>query len=168
MRYAQIVPFDVCNGEGIGCSLFIQGCHFRCQGCFNQEAWDFDGGKEWTDEVENEFLDVVSKHFIERISILGGEPLEDKNLNKLYHLVKLIKELHPDKKIWLFTGYTFNELESKYTYLNDERQLVLKYCDVLVEGRFEENEKDITLKFRGSRNQNIWKKENGIWVKVND
>lgn len=166
MRYAQILPFEVCNGEGIGCSLFTQGCRFNCKGCFNQETWDINGGKKLTKEIDDKFFEIIDKPYIKRVSILGGEPLIEENLSYLYHLITTIKKIYPDKKIWLYTGYTFDELMSEHIYMNDDRQLILKYCDVLVEGRFIESKKDITLKFRGSSNQNIWKKENGVWVKT--
>ncbi len=166
MRYAQILPFEVCNGEGIGCSLFTQGCNFNCKGCFNQDAWDFDGGKEFDDEAWDKIMDIISKPYIKRISILGGEPLSENNLSCLRHLIKLIKSLYPDKKVWLYTGYTFDELVSDTIYMNDDRRFVWDICDVLVEGRFIESQKDVTLKFRGSRNQNIWKKEGGVWAKT--
>lgn len=166
MRYAQIVPFEVCNGKGAGVSLFTQGCRFHCKGCFNKDTWDTNGGKEWTCEVNDKFFDIIDKPYVKRVSILGGEPLIEENLSMLHHMIATIKKLYPDKKIWLYTGYTFDELMSEHIYLNDERRLILKYCDVLIEGRFIENKKDVTLKFRGSGNQNIWEKENGVWVKT--
>lgn len=166
MRYAQITPFEVCNGKGAGVSLFVQGCRFHCKGCFNSDAWDFDGGKEWTNEVEDKFFDLIDKPYIKRISILGGEPLAEENLTRLYYLISSIKETYPNKKIWLYTGYTLEELNKENIYRNDDRQLILKKCDVLVDGRFIESLRDITLQFRGSSNQNIWKKENCSWVKI--
>jgi len=120
VRYAQILPFEVCNGEGIGCSLFTQGCKFHCKGCFNEEAWDFNGGKEWTEEIEEKFLELISKPYIKRISILGGEPLANLNVRKVYLLTKRIKHLFPDKKIWLYSGYTYDEIMNQDfdTFLN--------------------------------------------------
>lgn len=155
MRYASIRKMDISNGEGVGVALFVQGCSFHCKGCFNSETWDFNGGKEWTEEVENDFLELVSKPYITRISILGGEPLEKENLGCLYYLVMKIKKDYPDKKIWIYSGYTFEKLMSDYPQINVFRQLILKYCDVLVDGQFEEDKKDLMLKFRGSKNQRV-------------
>lgn len=174
MRYAQILPFEVCNGEGIGCSLFTQGCKFHCKGCFNEEAWDFNGGKEWTEEIEEKFLELISKPYIKRISILGGEPLANLNVRKVYLLTKRIKHLFPDKKIWLYSGYTYDEIMNQdfdtflnWTQADDYRKFILEEnIDVFVDGRYIDKLRDVTLKFRGSGNQNIWKKENGVWVKT--
>ena len=156
MRYAQILPFEVCNGEGIGCSLFVQGCHFHCAGCFNQEAWDFNGGNEWNDDIKEKFFEIIKKPYIKRVSILGGEPLANENVQSVYNLIKEIKENFPEKKIWLYTGYTI-------TTFDDLRKQVLSVCDVVVDGKYIKHLSDITLKFRGSKNQTIWKKENDIW-----
>lgn len=174
MRYAQIVPFEVCNGKGAGVSLFTQGCRFHCKGCFNQDAWDFDGGKEWTDEIEDKFFELISRPYVKRVSILGGEPLANENVRKIYLLTKKIKSSFPDKKIWIYSGFTYDEIMNKdfLTYVNstqadDYRQFILEEnADVFVDGRYNEKLKDITLAFRGSSNQNIWKKENGVWVKT--
>lgn len=155
MRYAQIREMDISNGEGVGVSLFVQGCRFHCKNCFNQETWDFNGGEEFTPKVFNDFLDLIHKPYITRISILGGEPLEHENLGVLYHLIKQIKFENPDKKIWIYSGYTYEELMNEHLYMNDDRQFILKNCDVLVDGRFEEDKKDLTLKFRGSSNQRV-------------
>lgn len=148
MRYAQVVPFDVCNGKGCGTSLFVQGCGIRCVGCFNAEAWDFDGGKEWNDDVKDKFLDIVSKHYIKRVSILGGEPLEEKNIDGVYDLIVEIQEKYPEKIIWLYTGKKYESLTSK------ERSVVDK-CDVVVDGAYVEALKDVSLAFRGSLNQRL-------------
>ena len=104
MRYAQITPFEVCNGKGAGVSLFVQGCHFHCDGCFNKETWDFCGGKEWTEEVENKFFELIDRSYIKRVTILGGEPLAGENVETVFELIKKIKEKFPTKDIWLYTG----------------------------------------------------------------
>lgn len=178
IRYAQIRKMDISNGEGIGVSLFVQGCHFHCKNCFNSETWDFDDGKEWTEEVKNEFLKLIDRPYIKRISILGGEPLADENVSDILNLVNQIRLLFPNKTIWLYTGYTVNL--GSYTYVdadddykikpsnylyckpvstntksNLQRPGVLNLVDVVVDGRFEEDKKDFTLKFRGSSNQRV-------------
>ena len=174
MRYAQIRKMDISNGEGIGVSLFVQGCHFHCNGCFNIETWDFNGGKEWTKEVENEFLDLIDRPYIKRVSVLGGEPLADENVDDVLKLLIEIKTNYPDKEIWLYTGYTIEDLTNKFVeyqytpfaYDADKwltRYEIISKCDVLVDGRFEEDKKDLSLKFRGSSNQCIWKKCKGEW-----
>ena len=88
MRYSQIREMDISNGEGIGVSLFVQGCHFHCKGCFNQETWDFNGGKQWTKETKNKFVELAGKPYVKRISILGGEPLADENITEVYFLLQ--------------------------------------------------------------------------------
>lgn len=168
MRYANIDTFDICNGEGIGISLFVQGCPFRCHGCFNYETWDFNGGKEWTQEVEDKFIELASKPFIKRISLLGGECLAKENIDDIYKLVNRIRLLLPQKTIWLYTGYSVNMFEvsnSDHTEISVKpssnnnydliRATIISKCDVVVDGRFEENKKDLSLKFRGSSNQRL-------------
>lgn len=165
MRYAQITPFEVCNGKGAGVSLFTQGCHFQCKGCFNQNAWDFCGGKEWTKEVENKFFELIDRPYIKRISILGGEPLANENAHTVLSLLKKIKNRFPEKSIWLYTGYTFEEIcdyfcnQSLYNLLRNAKEhniwSNIQYINVLVDGKFIEEEKDITLLFRGSKNQRL-------------
>ena len=98
MRYASIRSMDISNGSGIGVAAFVQGCHMHCTGCFNQETWDFNGGKEWTEEVENKFLEIANKSYITRVSILGGEPLAVENCKDVYNLCKRIKQEFPNKK----------------------------------------------------------------------
>lgn len=146
MRYAQITPFEICNGKGAGVSLFVQGCRFCCKGCFNSEAWDFNGGKEWTQEIEDKFFELIDRPYIKRVAILGGEPLADENKSVVLDLIKRIKGKYPNKSIYLYTGYTFEEISS----LNN-----LQYVDVLVDGRYIEEQKDLTLEFRGSKNQRL-------------
>ena len=173
MRYALMRKMDISNGTFVGVSLFVQGCPLHCKGCFNQETWDFDGGKEWTKETKETFLSLADKPYIKRITILGGEPLAKQNVYDVIDLMKDIKSRFPDKTIWLYTGYRFQTITSpaitdvfdpeRDKYLS-KRKEVLKYADVIVDGPFIESKKDITLKFRGSSNQNIWVKQNGEWV----
>lgn len=170
MRYALMRKMDISNGTFVGVSLFVQGCPFHCKGCFNQETWDFDGGYEWTEETKNKFLSLADKPYIRRISILGGEPLAIQNLPDIVDLMKEVKTHFTDKDIWVYTGRTMNSLQLptrnlEQTYL----QQVLKYADVIVDGPFIESKKDITLKFRGSSNQNIWvKNDDGEWVNTTE
>ena len=150
MRYAQIRSMDISNGTGIGVSLFVQGCHFHCKDCFNSETWDFSGGKSWTEDSKKIFLISVLRAYIERVSILGGEPLADENFSDVLDLVQTIHERFSEKKIWIYTGYTWEEL------LNDEQKKeILPYINVLVDGRFQTDLKDLSLKFKGSSNQRV-------------
>ena len=110
MRYAQIRSMDISNGEGVGVSLFVQGCPFHCKNCFNSETWDFNGGKEWTEETKNKFMELIDRPYIRRVSILGGEPLHENNLSEVLSLVKEIREKFPDKTIWLYTGYSIEDI----------------------------------------------------------
>ena len=150
MRYAQIRSMDISNGTGIGVSLFVQGCHFQCKDCFNSETWDFSGGKPWTEDSKKIFLISVLRTYIERVSILGGEPLADENFQDVLDLVQTIHEKFPEKKIWIYTGYTWENL------LNDsQKKEILPYINILVDGRFETDKKDLSLKFKGSSNQRV-------------
>ena len=160
MRYAQIRSMDTTNGEGIGISLFVQGCEFMCKNCFNRSTWDFNGGKEWTQEIEDMFIELIDKPYISRVSILGGEPLHPNNINDVTALAKKVKETYPDKKIWIWSGYLFDR------YIFDKE--IIKYADVVVDGRYEEDKQDFRLQFKGSSNQRIWKKINGEWEEEKD
>lgn len=158
-RYASIREMDVTNGAGIGVALFTQGCPHMCKGCFNPETWSFKGGKAWNSDVEETFFNCISKSYITRVSILGGEPLCSANVSFVSRLVNKIKNVYPNKKIWLWTGYTINECQ------NDElKRNVLDCCDTIIDGKFVDELKDLKLKFRGSSNQNIWVKTNNVWV----
>lgn len=152
MRFASIRSMDTSNGMGIGVSLFVQGCHFHCEGCFNKSTWDFNGGKEFTKEVEDHLIDLANKPYITRITILGGEPLADENIDDMYNLVHRIKETYHNKKLWIYTGYTFEEImESK----NSKRFSIISKSDILVDGRFVYELKDPNLPWRGSSNQRV-------------
>lgn len=150
MRYAQIRNMDISNGENLGVALFVQGCRFQCKNCFNKETWDFNGGKEWTEEIENKFFALADRPYIKRISILGGEPLVDENLSDVFNLIKKLKVKFSDKVIWIYTGYTFENILS-----NPLRKRAIEMCDVLVDGKYMDNFRDLTLKFRGSSNQRV-------------
>lgn len=160
MRYSLIRKMDVSNGEGIGISLFVQGCHFHCRGCFNQETWDFNGGKEWTKEIENKFVMLANKPYIKRISILGGEPLADENIFEVRNLIQKLKLIYPNKKIWLYTGYTWEEIIQTQAYQDYDlaRTIVVSLVDVLCEGRFQLSKQDLYNKeimWVGSTNQRV-------------
>lgn len=162
MRYAQIDDFETVNGKQIGMSLYVQGCHFRCPGCFNTDAWNFDGGHEWTNEVKNKFVQLAGRTYIKRISILGGCPLTKENINSVAKLITELKEKYPEKQIWIYTGYSwediwapFDEVLTNHSIERHKRFNTIKNADVLVEGRFIEKLKDITLPWRGSSNQRV-------------
>jgi anaerobic ribonucleoside-triphosphate reductase activating protein len=155
IKYAQIRKMDISNGQGIGVSLFTQGCHFHCKNCFNQSTWNYNEGKDWTPEIKNMFLGLINKSYIKRVSFLGGEPLYDKNLEGMLDLCSTIKRQYPDKIIWLYSGYTFEDILNSTSLDMLQRQNILKYIDILVDGQFIDNLKDLNLKFRGSSNQRI-------------
>jgi len=150
MRYAQIRKMDISNGIGIGVALFVQGCPFHCNGCFNPETWDFNKGQPWTQEVEEQFFKLIDKPHITRVSILGGEPLtypEGGNRRIVHHLLYEIKKRYPHINTWVYTGYTFEEIHDDIELLHN--------IDVLVDGRFVLGERDLNLKFKGSANQRV-------------
>ena len=124
MRYAGIDKCDICNGNDVGVSIFVQGCSFHCPGCFNKETWDFNGGKEWNEEIEKQFIELISKPYIKRVSILGGEPLADENLELTQMLIALILEtsLSTNKKImiWIYTGYILETIQNDVHIANQE------------------------------------------------
>ena len=169
MRYASIRSMDISNGERVGVSLFVQGCHFHCKNCFNKDTWDFNGGKEWTPEVEDKFIELANRPYIKRISILGGEPLADENVGGVLYLIDKFRLLFPEKSIWLYTGYDFNhimhwteeqyeiDVHNNFRLTNTEylRQQIISKCDVLIDGRYIESQRDISLKWRGSSNQRV-------------
>lgn len=144
MRYAQIRSMDISNGEGVGVSLFVQGCHFHCKECFNPETWDFNGGKEWTNEIEQRFLALVNRPFIKRVSILGGEPLAEENINTVF---KIIAQIPEDKQVWVYTGYKLENFNLSNLYTQG--------IDILVDGQYEADKKDLRLNFKGSSNQRV-------------
>ena len=198
MRYASIRNLDISNGANIGVALFVQGCDRHCFNCFNSETWNFNNGKEWTEEIKNKFMELIDRPYIKRISILGGEPLAEQNLDDVLSLIKKIREKYPisqnpnsenigksrvledknskeirisfpEKTIWLYTGYEWNQimgikvmqpifscedLESKIQNVL-KRQEIIKMCNVVVDGRYIDEQKDLALKWRGSKNQNV-------------
>ena len=155
MHYAEVKYFDVANGPGIRVSLFVSGCPHACPGCFNEIAWNYEYGEEYTEEVEEKILKAVSRAEIQGLSLLGGEPLFPANLHALLPLLRKIKERLPKKDIWCYSGYAYEELLSRKGEEKKEIDEAFSYLTVLVDGRFIEAEKDITLLFRGSRNQRL-------------
>ena len=192
IHYASIRNLDISNGEGVGVALFVQGCPFNphCYNCFNPDTWDFNGGKEWTTEVKEKFLELIDRPYIKRVSILGGEPLADENLDDVLDLVTEINKRYnfqkfdsantckmgvpedknadkirlslPNKSIWLYSGYCFDDEECWVKPKNDianiyrfMRQEIIKNVDVMVDGRYIDSQRDITLKWRGSKNQRV-------------
>ncbi len=146
MRYNKIRKMDISNGPGIRVSIFMQGCSFHCKDCFNSETWDFKAGKEFNDEVINKVLDLASLPYIVGLSILGGEPMHPNNREGTIKLAKAFKKRYPDKDIWVWSGYLFDELKDIEG---------LSYIDTLVDGRFVLEQANPTLKFRGSSNQRV-------------
>lgn len=156
MNYADIKKVDVANGEGVRVSVFVSGCNHHCKGCFNECAWDFNYGNKFTDENIDEVINYLDHDHIEGLSLLGGEPLEYVNQEGLLPLVKKVKERFPNKNIWCYTGFDFEkDVVGKMSKTNETTKELLKYLDVVVDGKFEEDKKNLKLKFRGSSNQRI-------------
>lgn len=157
MNYATIKFNDIANGTGVRVSLFVSGCTHRCKGCFNAEAWDFDYGEPFTRKVEETILAALDHGYVDGLSLLGGEPMEPAHQRALFPFLKEFKERFPTKNIWCYTGYLLDaELLDPagraHTEVTDE---LVSLLDVVVDGRFEEDKKDIRLRFRGSSNQRI-------------
>ena len=156
MHYADIKRVDVANGEGIRVSLFVSGCRHHCKGCFNEIAWNFKYGKEFADETIDEILKDLDHDYIDGLSLLGGEPLEPENQEGLLKLVEKVKERYPQKNIWCYTGFDFEkDVIGRMAKDSDTTKKLISYFDVVVDGKFEEAKKNVTLKFRGSENQRI-------------
>jgi anaerobic ribonucleoside-triphosphate reductase activating protein len=147
MNYSGLNTTDIANGPGVRVTLFVSGCNLKCKGCWNPEAWDFNHGNKYTNETEEDILDAVSKPYIKGFSLLGGEPYNQES-TELVSLVSKLKERHPEKDIWIWTGYEFNEIRN---------HPLTKYIDVAVCGRFIMDQRDISANnpWRGSRNQRI-------------
>ena len=146
MRYNKIRKMDISNGPGVRVSIFMQGCHFHCKDCFNAETWDFNGGKEYTDETIQRVLELASKEYIVGLSILGGEPMHPSNIDGTTKLAKMFKEKYPDKNLWIWTGFLFENIKDKE---------VFKYVDTLVDGQFKTELFNPKLKWKGSSNQRV-------------
>ncbi len=159
MNYAQIRKMDICNGPGVRVSLFTQGCaraHFGhpCPGCFNASTWDPNKGRPFSAATRDRILDLVGRDYIAGLSILGGEPLDTRNVVPLIDLCTRAKAKYPDKTIWLWTGFTFEQLQNMWGMDGDTlMDLLFANLDVVVDGPFIESQKDRSIRFRGSRNQ---------------
>jgi len=149
MNYAKIRKFDVSNGPGVRTTLFVSGCTNNCEGCFNKELQDFNYGEKWTKDIEDDFIKQVMNPNIVGVNILGGEPMDQIIDKDLSNLLKRIK-LETNKSIWLWSGYLYEDILK-----SNERINILKYVDVLIDGRFELNKRNISLKYRGSSNQRV-------------
>lgn len=156
MYYADIKKADVANGLGVRISLFVSGCTHHCKNCFNEEAWDFHYGNEFTEKEIDKIIDLMDHPYISGLTLLGGEPLEHVNQQGILPLLRKVKEKLPDKNIWCYSGYTFEkDILDRMCKEWEETPEILSYIDVLVDGKFEEDKKDIKLRFRGSSNQRI-------------
>lgn len=147
MRYNKIRKMDISNGPGVRVSIFLQGCAFHCKNCFNPETWDFEGGTEFTEDTLNEVVTLCGKDYIKGLTILGGEPMHPNNIKTTELLAKTFKEKYPEKNLWVWSGYTFEDYLSK--------QDVMKYIDVIVDGQFQDELRNPKLEWRGSENQRV-------------
>lgn len=156
MHYGNLKKYDIANGEGVRVTLFVSGCTNHCKGCFQKETWDFDFGQIYDKKVEDEILEALNKPYIKGLTLLGGEPFEEENQKVLTKLLKRVKEELPQKDIWAYTGFILDQDLLKYGRRHFEMtDEMLSYIDVLVDGPFIEDKKDISLAFRGSKNQRI-------------
>ncbi|MDO5805756.1 MAG: anaerobic ribonucleoside-triphosphate reductase activating protein [Eubacteriales bacterium] len=167
MNYATIKFYDVANGTGVRVSLFVSGCRHHCKGCFNAETWDFCYGEPYTQETEDSIIDGLKPDYITGLSLLGGEPFEPENQPALTALLRRVKTQLPEKTVWCYTGYTYDtDLAEGGSVFTDVTREMLSYIDILVDGEFIEEQRDLTLRFRGSRNQRILTLENGICTQI--
>ena len=158
MHYATIKWTDIANGEGVRISLFVSGCTHRCKNCFNEVAWDFSYGEPFTDEVAEKILKELDSSFIAGLSLLGGEPLEPSNQEALYPFIKEVKRRYPEKSVWCYTGFVLDEKTGALTAKGKNTEVskdLISLFDVLVDGPYVEELKNIRLKFRGSENQRV-------------
>ena len=150
MKYSKIRKLDVANGPGIRVSIFVSGCRHKCRGCFNEQQQDFDYGSYWTEEVEKEVLDLIANPIVVGLNILGGEPLQQTMDDCLLNFLRAVNDRFPDKDIWMWTGDLYEEA------INDiKKRNLIEEVDVLIDGRFEIDKRNIKLKYRGSENQRI-------------
>ena len=156
MRIHGITYPDINNGTGCRVTLWVSGCIHHCKGCHNPETWDFQSGRKFTDKDKDKLYEILSKPYIQGITLSGGDPLC--SYNDVLELIKEIKNKFPTKDIWLYSGFTFDFIKNKFSE-------ILNYVDTIVDGKFIEELKDVSLKFRGSSNQNIWKKNGNEFIK---
>lgn len=153
MNYSTIKWVDVANGSGVRISLFVSGCHHRCPGCFNEETWDFEAGSPYTPEVEEKILTKLAPYYIKGLSLLGGEPMAPENQKTVLQLVKKVRQQYPEKDIWCYSGYRWEDLVAGN--IGEDSQELVGHLDFLVDGLFVEGLKHPSLAFRGSANQRI-------------
>lgn len=162
MYYGNIKSYDIADGPGVRVSLFVSGCRHHCKGCFNAETWDFEYGKPYTQETEDEIVRMLGDEYIQGLTVLGGEPFETENQPETAKLLKRVKETYPEKDIWCYSGYLYDvDMQKGGRVYTDVTEEMLSCIDVLVDGEFVEEQKDITLLFRGSRNQRLIVLKNG-------
>ena len=155
MNYATIKNCDIANGPGVRVSLFVSGCTHHCKGCFNEVAWDFDYGQPFTNETIQTILDMMKPGYIKGLTLLGGEPFEPQNQGPIVELLRQVKKTYPDKSIWAFSGYLFEKITSHTLGDWAVTREFLSSLDVLVDGPFVEEKKNLALRFRGSENQRL-------------
>lgn len=155
MNYATIKNCDIANGPGVRVSLFVSGCTHRCPGCFNEIAWDFDYGQPFTQETEERILEMLKPDFVTGLTILGGEPFEPQNQPALVAFLRRLRAQYPEKSLWAFSGYLFENMLAGRVGDKQTCQEFLSYLDVLVDGPFIESKKNLMLRFRGSENQRL-------------
>lgn len=161
MNYLKIEHEDVCNGSGLRCTIWFTSCSHMCKGCFNKETWNPDSGIPFDESAKQEILNELSKDYISGITLSGGDPLHENNLSEVLSLIEEIRNLFQNKTIWLYTGYTWEDLINVNYPLDSEwenrilRKSIIKLCDVLVDGEYIDEQRDVTLKWRGSSNQRV-------------
>ncbi len=155
MNYAEIKKTDIANGSGVRVSLFVSGCRHRCADCFNACTWDFGYGNPYTNDTEDMIMSYLAPDYISGLTLIGGEPFEPENQKALLELTERVKSELPNKNIWCYSGFTFEEILKGSRANTEYSKALLEKIDVLVDGRFEKDKKDIRLKFRGSTNQRI-------------
>ena len=155
MYYGNIKKLDIANGDGVRVSLFVSGCRNRCKGCFQPQTWDFCYGETYTGETQKTILEALEPPYVDGLTLLGGEPFEPENQRELLGLLRRVRAAHPEKNIWCYSGYTLEEMCSEGHPRCEVTDEMLSLIDVLVEGRFVEEKKNLSLRFRGSSNQRV-------------
>ena len=155
MNYGEIKYCDIANGTGVRTSLFVSGCRNRCEDCFNAATWNFDYGKPFTKEVEDEIIESLKPSYIKGLSVLGGEPFEPENQKTVLNLIRRVKSETENKTVWIYSGFTYEQLLSGSRAALEEAKEILAAADILVDGRYDKKLRNISLAFRGSENQRI-------------